>query len=275
MGRKRRQRSDTLVGRASEVAELDHGLNRVGTGEPWFVHLAGKAAIGKTRLLAKLGRRAEQRGWLVLDGRAAEFERDVPFGLMIDALNDYMRGLEPALLRSLDDDALAELANLPISFQARGRRGSPGGRLGALPGPMRDPSVLGLLECDRPNTHLAWLPLPQTGRMPACGESKVAFLLSDGRVCALRFRAATSIRPAPGRELAEHERPAHRPREDSRASMNDVAVRSPAAGAGGDDLTTAGGREVSGLDCCSSRRCTSTRRPWPSCSPWTNRGSGT
>ena len=68
--------------------------------------------------------------------------------------------------------------------------------------------------------------------MLACGESKVAFLLSDGRVCALRFRAATSIRPAPGRDLAEHESPAHRLREDSRASMNDVAVRSPAAGAG-------------------------------------------
>ena len=91
----------------------------------------------------------------MLNGRAAEFERDVPFGLMIDALNDYIGGLEPALLRSLDDDALAELANLPISFQARGRRGSPGGRLGALPGPICDPGVLGILACDRPNTHFA------------------------------------------------------------------------------------------------------------------------
>jgi predicted ATPase len=71
MGSKERQRSDTLVGRASEVAEVDHGLDRVGTGEPWFVQLTGEPGIGKTRLLAELCRRAEQRGWLVLDGRAA------------------------------------------------------------------------------------------------------------------------------------------------------------------------------------------------------------
>ena len=112
MGSKRRQRSDALVGRASEVAELDRELDRVGTGEPWFVQLAGEPGIGKTRLLAELRRPAEQRGWFVLDGRAAEFERDVPFGLMVDALNDYIGGLEPALLRSLDDDALAELASI-------------------------------------------------------------------------------------------------------------------------------------------------------------------
>ena len=104
------QRPDTLVGRVREIAELECGLERTGAGDPWFVQLAGEPGIGKTRLLAELGLRAEQRGWLVLDGRAAEFERDVPFGLIVDALNDYLGGLEPALLRSLDDDALAELA---------------------------------------------------------------------------------------------------------------------------------------------------------------------
>lgn len=51
--------------------------------------------------------RAEQRGWVLLDGGAAEFEWDVSFGLIVDALNDYIGGLEPALLRALDDDALS------------------------------------------------------------------------------------------------------------------------------------------------------------------------
>ena len=112
MGTKGPQRSDTLVGRVGEVAQLERGLDRAGSGDPWFVQLVGEPGIGKTRLLAELGLRAEQRGWLVLDGRAAEFERDVPFGLIVDALNDYLGGLEPALLRSLDDDALAELASI-------------------------------------------------------------------------------------------------------------------------------------------------------------------
>jgi hypothetical protein len=79
------QRSGTLVGRVGELAELDRGLERVGLGKPWFVRLVGEPGIGKTRLLAQLGIRAEQRGWLVLDGRAAEFERDVPFGVIVDA----------------------------------------------------------------------------------------------------------------------------------------------------------------------------------------------
>ncbi len=97
-------------------------LDAVQSGAPWFVGIVGEPGIGKTRLLSELGRRAEERGWLVLDGRAAEFERDVPFGLIVDALNDYLGGLEPALLRSLDDDALAELTSIFPSFSSRGGR---------------------------------------------------------------------------------------------------------------------------------------------------------
>jgi DNA-binding CsgD family transcriptional regulator len=125
MGSKGGQRSNTLIGRASEVAELDRGLDRVGTGEPWFVHMAGEPGIGKTRLLAELCSRAEQRGWLVLDGRAAEFERDVPFGVMVDALNDYIGGLEPAWLRSLDDGALVELASIFPALSRHAADGAP------------------------------------------------------------------------------------------------------------------------------------------------------
>jgi DNA-binding CsgD family transcriptional regulator len=107
-----RQRSGALVGRAGELAEIERGLDRVASGEPWFVQLIGEPGIGKTRLLAELCVRAARRDWLVLDGRAAEFERDVPFGVVVDALNDYLGGLDPALLRSLEDDALAELASV-------------------------------------------------------------------------------------------------------------------------------------------------------------------
>jgi predicted ATPase len=80
-----RQRSGALVERAGELAEIERGLDRVESGEPWSVQLVGKPGIGKTRLLAELCVRAEQP----LDGRAAEFERDIPFGVVVDALNDY------------------------------------------------------------------------------------------------------------------------------------------------------------------------------------------
>jgi predicted ATPase len=85
----------------------------------------GEPGIGKTRLLAELGIRAEQHGWLVLDGRAAEFERDVRFGVTVDALNDYLGALERHVLRSLDKDALAELASALSLSPARGRRDPP------------------------------------------------------------------------------------------------------------------------------------------------------
>ena len=101
-----------LVGRDHELAELDVALDQLAAGEPWFVQISGEPGIGKSRLLAELCRRGEDRGYLVLEGRAAEFERDIPFGLIVDALNDYLASLEPAILRSLDDDALSEIASI-------------------------------------------------------------------------------------------------------------------------------------------------------------------
>jgi DNA-binding CsgD family transcriptional regulator len=99
-----------LVGRARELAELERALDQLADGVPWCLQIVGEPGIGKSRLLAELRRRGEERGYLVLDGRAAEFERDIPFGLIVDALNDYFGSLEPAVLRALDDDVPRELA---------------------------------------------------------------------------------------------------------------------------------------------------------------------
>lgn len=65
----------------------------------------------KSSLLAEFARRAESRGYLVLDGRAAEFEQDVPFARVIDA-PEYPGTLDPVFLRALDDAAVQELAEV-------------------------------------------------------------------------------------------------------------------------------------------------------------------
>ena len=101
-----------LVGRTDEVAALEAALDKLAAGEPWFLEIVGEPGIGKSRLLAELCRRGEDRGHLVLDGRAAEFERDIPFGLIVDGLNDYLGSLEPAFLRALDEDLLGELTTV-------------------------------------------------------------------------------------------------------------------------------------------------------------------
>jgi predicted ATPase len=93
--------SRVLVGRAGELAELDQGLDRLGVGKPWFVQIVGEPGIGKSRLLLGLARRARARDYLVLAGRAAEFEQDLPFAVLRDACNDYLGSIGRRLRASL------------------------------------------------------------------------------------------------------------------------------------------------------------------------------
>ena len=74
--------------------------------------MIGEPGIGKTSLLAALDARAEQRGRLVLSGSASELERDLPFGVFADALDDDVQALEPARPAQLAPDVRAELGQV-------------------------------------------------------------------------------------------------------------------------------------------------------------------
>jgi DNA-binding CsgD family transcriptional regulator len=108
-----------LVGRAREVAALERALREVSAGATWTVEVVGEPGIGKSRILLELCQRADRHRFLVLEGRAAEFEHDIPFGVIVDALNDYLGSLEPAVLRSLDGDTVHELAAVFPSLSAQ------------------------------------------------------------------------------------------------------------------------------------------------------------
>ena len=84
-----------LVGRSAELPTLDGLLDGAAARRAGAVELVGEPGIGKTRLLAELGRRADARGMLVLSGSASEFERDLPFWVFVDALDEYLAGLPP------------------------------------------------------------------------------------------------------------------------------------------------------------------------------------
>ena len=120
--------SRVLVGRAGELAELDRGLDRLGVGKPWFVQIVGEPGIGKSRLLLELARRARARDYLVLAGRAAEFEQDLPFAVLRDACNDYLGSIGRRLRASLRAETLSELAAV---FPSLGGAGTPAPSQGA------------------------------------------------------------------------------------------------------------------------------------------------
>jgi DNA-binding CsgD family transcriptional regulator len=96
-----------LVGRRQEIGVLERALAAVERGPARAIGLRGEPGIGKSRLLAELSSRAEERGHLVLAGRATELERDLPFALLIDTFDRYLASNPP---RRLDDEHLAQLA---------------------------------------------------------------------------------------------------------------------------------------------------------------------
>jgi DNA-binding NarL/FixJ family response regulator len=111
-------RPELLVGRAVELGSFERLLDQVDGGRPGAVVLIGEPGIGKTRLLKELGTRADQRGQLVLQGSASELERDLPLSVFVDALDQYVAGLEPKSLGVLDDQVQTELGHVFPSLWA-------------------------------------------------------------------------------------------------------------------------------------------------------------
>jgi DNA-binding CsgD family transcriptional regulator/tetratricopeptide (TPR) repeat protein len=101
-----------LVGRAEELGSFEQLLAEVDRGDAAAVELVGEPGIGKSRLLTEFAGRADTQGRLVLGGAGSELERDLPFAVFVDALDDYLRGLGPSRLQHLDEDVVTELAQV-------------------------------------------------------------------------------------------------------------------------------------------------------------------
>jgi hypothetical protein len=112
------QPTDRLVGRAAELESLDYALAELGRRRPGALLLAGEPGIGKTRLLVELQARADANGWLVLAGSASELERELPFWVFVDALDEYVQAVEPRRLDAVDVDSRSELAHVLPSLPA-------------------------------------------------------------------------------------------------------------------------------------------------------------
>ncbi len=121
-----------MIGRDRELTRLRRALDELQAGVPALVAVAGEPGIGKSHLLRRLRDDARERGMLVLSGRTAEFERELPYAALVDACDDHLRALDGSRLRGMDADRAAQLArHLPGPRRPRARRAA--ARRRALP----------------------------------------------------------------------------------------------------------------------------------------------
>ena len=101
--------SEPLVGRSAELEATERLLEALDGGPAAGLRVIGEPGIGKTRLLRELSERADAAGYLVLGGRGTEFERNQPFAVLVDALDDYLGSLHPRELGRLGAERAREL----------------------------------------------------------------------------------------------------------------------------------------------------------------------
>src|SRR2546428_2542860 len=95
--------SPFMVGRWEQLAALDAALETTIAGRPRHVIVGGEAGVGKSRFIAEVTRRAEDRGVRVLAGECVDLgEGGLPLGPLAEAFRN--------LARSVDQDELVRLA---------------------------------------------------------------------------------------------------------------------------------------------------------------------
>ena len=114
--------TEHLVGRAAELGSLDGAVDGPERGGPAATLLVGRAGDRQDAPARRAGRARRRARALVLTGSASELEADLPFWVFVDALDEFVAGLEPRRLGSLDDEVRAELELRAPFAAAPGRR---------------------------------------------------------------------------------------------------------------------------------------------------------
>jgi len=109
--------SPLLIGRDDLLDLADRRLADAAEGRGHFLLLAGEAGIGKSRLIAALGRKAQALGFMFAEGDLAPQDRIVPGALVQDLVRNM---LKIRAFDRLDDDFVSVPDALPgTQFQSR------------------------------------------------------------------------------------------------------------------------------------------------------------
>ncbi len=83
--------SSLLVGRDDLIALAGRRLAEIANGRGHFLFVSGEAGIGKTRLIAEIGRIAERRGFRVAVARLTPQDHDAPAAAILDIARSLAR----------------------------------------------------------------------------------------------------------------------------------------------------------------------------------------
>ena len=78
-----------FVGRETELAALQHALERAGAGHGQVVAVMGEAGVGKSRLVYELVHSHRLQEWLVLESASVSYGKATPYFPVIDLLKRY------------------------------------------------------------------------------------------------------------------------------------------------------------------------------------------
>lgn len=118
----------SMIGREAEWRTVTDALGALEHGSQ-VIEVVGEPGIGKTRLLAELAGHARELKLLTLTGRATEFESELPFALLTEALDDHVRLHGEELRAGLPADDVRRLGEILDGLRAgpAASPASPGG----------------------------------------------------------------------------------------------------------------------------------------------------
>ncbi|WP_246613942.1 ATP-binding protein [Paractinoplanes bogorensis] len=100
-----------LVGRESEWRAAQAAWESLTDGSQ-VLEVVGEPGIGKTRLLAEIARQTRDSLFRTLTGRATEFESELPFAVIIEALDHHVRKNASLLQSRLTTEDIGRLGSI-------------------------------------------------------------------------------------------------------------------------------------------------------------------
>ena len=106
------QTESGLLDRERELALAGEAMTRIEAGEGRTLLVEGPAGIGKSALLDEIAEDGRRRGFEVLQGRAGQYERDLPWALVTDLFGPLLGSMDPEQRQELFTEAASLAAPL-------------------------------------------------------------------------------------------------------------------------------------------------------------------